>query len=191
MYSRLLKPLKSYSFFLFGARGTGKTTLLNFLFNAKNSIYYDLLDIELEDRLGRNPKLLFNQILSLPKNIKYIIIDEIQKLPKLLDLIHQFMNKNKKRFVFILTGSSARKLKRGGANLLAGRAFIYNLFPLIYNELGNDGIRRIRNDMWREDPNAPDYSTVTTDLPPFPHGVTIEGHGEIGQYRLITIEKLP
>ena len=64
----------------------------------------------------------------------HVIIDEIQKVPKLLDVVHDLMGETDKKF--ILTGSSARKLKRGGANLLAGRAFVYHFFPLSFLELG-------------------------------------------------------
>lgn len=74
-------------------------------------------------------------ISALPKHVTHIIIDDIQKVPKLLDVIHFLCEKTKKKF--ILTGSSARKLKYGGVNLLAGRAFVYNLFPFTFLELEN------------------------------------------------------
>jgi predicted AAA+ superfamily ATPase len=135
MFKRILTISNTFNSFLFGARSTGKTTLLQKLFTKENFYWFDLLDIELEDRLAKKSNLLLDIINSLDKKIKYIIIDEIQKLPKLLDLIHQFLQKHPKRFIFILTGSSARKLKSGGANLLAGRAFVYNLYPLTFIEL--------------------------------------------------------
>lgn len=131
---RLLKPSKSNSFFLFGPRGSGKTTLISDVFN-KNSLFINLLHIEEEDRFRKNSDELISIVNSLPEKNKYIIIDEIQKVPKLLDAIHYLIEKTNK--VFILTGSSARKLKHGGANLLAGRAFVYNLFPFTSIELGD------------------------------------------------------
>ncbi len=138
MYPRLLKITDSFNCFLFGARGAGKTTYLQNYFNSLNTYWFDLLDIELEDRLTKSPHLFLDILSSLGKDIIYIIIDEIQKIPKLLDLVHQFLQKYPDRFRFILTGSSARKLKRGGADMLAGRAFVYYLFPLCYSELGDD-----------------------------------------------------
>jgi len=136
MYRRTVEINKSHHLFLFGARGTGKTTLLQVLFKNRDDILrIDLLDLELEARYSKTPKLLVDEIQAAP-GLKYILIDEIQKVPKLLDLIHQFIQKNGNRIIFILTGSSAKKLKQGGANLLAGRAFVYHLFPLSFLELG-------------------------------------------------------
>lgn len=135
MFNRVVNPLKTRSFFLFGARGTGKTTFLRGQFNQKNSFWIDLLDIDLEMKLQKRPMELVEILKGIEKNktIKWIIIDEIQKIPKLLDIIHKEIEK--KRFLFALTGSSARKLKRGAANLLAGRAFENFLFPLTITEL--------------------------------------------------------
>lgn len=133
---RLLKLPSSRSFFLFGARNTGKSTLLRHLFNSENTYWIDLLDPELEDRYLREPISFKQEVLALDASIKYIVIDEIQKLPKLLDLVHQLIEST--NIIFIMTGSSARKLKHGGANLLAGRAFVYNLFPFTSIELEKD-----------------------------------------------------
>lgn len=135
MYKRLLKPLRNHSFFVFGARGTGKSTLIKELF-ANNSISFDLLDPELESEFSRSPNKFKERVLALNSKCKYIIIDEVQKLPKLLDIVHWLIENTNK--VFILTGSSARKLKQGQANLLAGRAFTYNLLPFCSFELGED-----------------------------------------------------
>lgn len=138
MYARELKISKNHHLFLFGARGTGKTTYLEYLLkNERALLKIDLLDIELEEKYALNPKLLIQQ-LNANEDIKYVLIDEIQKLPKLLDIIHQYIHQHKNKTIFILTGSSAKKLKQGGANLLAGRAFVYNLFPLAYTELQDD-----------------------------------------------------
>lgn len=130
--SRLLKLPKDYSFFLFGPRGTGKSTLIFDIYK-KNSFIINLLDTELEERFARNPNELIQIVNALPNKTKYIVIDEVQKVPKLLDIVHHLIEKTNK--IFILTGSSARKLKQGHANLLAGRAFVYNLYPFSYLEI--------------------------------------------------------
>ena len=132
MFKRLVKISKRHSFFLFGARATGKTTLLNKEFPAEATLVIDLLDPNLDDRLAQDPSSLKTMIAAYP-NKKWILIDEIQKNPKLLDVVHS-LSSNKK-IKFILTGSSARKLKRGSANLLAGRAFKYVCHPLTHIEL--------------------------------------------------------
>ena len=131
---RLQKLSRSSSFFLFGARGTGKTTLLQQLFPAKNALWIDLLSFEDEDRFSSNPDLL-SEILA-ESRPRRVIIDEIQKVPKILDIVHREMQKSKKT-QFILTGSSSRKLKRGAADLLAGRALSFALHPLTHKELGD------------------------------------------------------
>lgn len=133
---RLLQLPLSRSFFLFGARNTGKSTLLKHTFESKNTLWIDLLDPSFEERYSRDPASFKQEVLALDQNVKYIVIDEVQKLPKLLDLVHQLIEDTDK--IFIMTGSSARKLKHGGANLLAGRAFVYNLFPFTSIELGKD-----------------------------------------------------
>ena len=97
------------SFFLFGARQTGKTTLLKQLF--PQARYYDLLKSDEFERLSRSPKLLREELQDCPKDT-LVIIDEVQKLPVLLDEVHWLMTNSELRF--ILTGSSARKLRRSG-----------------------------------------------------------------------------
>jgi len=132
MYTRLIKPPENKSFFLFGPRGTGKTTWVKSHF--KKALYLDLLEAELFNDLLANPQRIENFI---PKGFDdWIIIDEVQRIPELLNEIHRLIEKCK--FKFILTGSNARKLKRKGPNLLAGRALTYSLHPLIALELGND-----------------------------------------------------
>jgi predicted AAA+ superfamily ATPase len=113
--------LPKKSFFLFGPRGSGKTTLLQTFLKPSETLMIDLLDPVQEDTFLRRPQELQERILSQPKTIRTILIDEIQKAPRLLDVVHSFMEKTSLRFV--LTGSSARKLRRGASNLLAGRAF--------------------------------------------------------------------
>ena len=133
MIPRILEITKENSFFLFGARGTGKTTYIKDIFNTENSIYIDLLQPDIEDLYSRKPETLEQQVLALSDNIKWIILDEIQKTPRLLDVVHRLIESSNRKFV--LTGSSGRKLKRGASNLLAGRAFVYTMHPVVYLEL--------------------------------------------------------
>jgi predicted AAA+ superfamily ATPase len=135
MLPRLLRLPKNRSFFLFGARSTGKSTLLAQRFSKVKTLWIDLLDPLEEDRFARNPNLLKELVNAMPSEQTHIVIDEIQKLPKLLDVVHSLIRTTNKKF--IMTGSSARKLKYGGANLLAGRAFVYHLFPFSFLELKN------------------------------------------------------
>lgn len=97
-------------------------------------LYIDLLKPDEEERLIKNPSDLIAQIQGLEPAVSWVIVDEIQKIPKLLDVVHFCIEKHQKKFA--LTGSSARKLKRGSANLLAGRAFVHRFFPLTHLELG-------------------------------------------------------
>lgn len=137
MVKRIANLSKRHSFFLFGARGTGKSTLIRERFSAEfSTLTIDLLNPDLEEEYSKNPMLLYEKIKSNPKKWDWIFIDEVQKIPKLLDVVHKAIEDLKVKF--ILTGSSSRKLKRGGANLLAGRAFLYSLFPLTRMELGNN-----------------------------------------------------
>ncbi|MCB9029515.1 MAG: ATP-binding protein [Deltaproteobacteria bacterium] len=133
MIKRQLNILKSQSFFLFGARGTGKTSLLHELFREEKTLWIDLLKGQAELQFSERPDSLSEMIAKQKPN--WVVVDEVQKVPKLLDIAHHEIEK--KSTMFALTGSSARKLKKGGANLLAGRAFVYNLFPFTHRELGD------------------------------------------------------
>ena len=129
------------SAFLWGARQTGKSTLLKVLF--PESIYFDLLLSNEYDRFQRNPALL-REILAAADTSKVVIIDEIQRIPALLNEIHwMIVNKSIR---FILSGSSPRNILRTGGNLLGGRAIRYELYPLIYREIPDfDLIRALNN----------------------------------------------
>ena len=130
MYSRIIKAPKAKSFFLFGPRGTGKTTWVKTAF--PKATYIDLLEAEIFNDLLANPQRLENFI---PRNSgDWIIIDEVQRVPELLNEAHRLIEKHK--YKFILTGSSARKLRRKGFNLLGGRALTYAMHPLTAIELG-------------------------------------------------------
>jgi predicted AAA+ superfamily ATPase len=124
------------SFFLFGPRGVGKTTLLEERFSTSDSLIVDLLDPNTFGELSLDISR-FTALIDSPEHIaKRVIIDEVQKLPILLDVVHSQIQKRKRQFV--LTGSSSRRLKQKGTNLLAGRAWIYNLYPFTAAELGDD-----------------------------------------------------
>lgn len=132
MYSRLLKAPRGKSFFLFGPRGTGKTTYVKKSF--PGAVYIDLLEAELFNDLLANPQRLAGLI---PKSAEaWVIIDEAQKVPELLSEVHRLIEN--KGYKFILTGSSARKIRQRGHDLLAGRALTYSLHPLTATELGED-----------------------------------------------------
>lgn len=135
MVQRFLSLSKAQSFFLFGARGTGKSTLLKSTAFLENAFKIDLLKPDQEDAYALRPELLLERGLVL-KPGSWVVIDEIQKIPKLLDVVHSLIEERKLKFA--LTGSSARKLKRGHANLLAGRASVFELFPLTAKELQDD-----------------------------------------------------
>ncbi len=133
MFRRVINiPLKTRkSFFLFGPRGTGKTTWLRQ--HLPRALFINLLQSEHHNRLSANPGLIRQMIP--PDYSDWIIIDEIQRVPELLNEIHDLIES--KKHIFILTGSSARKLRQKGVNLLAGRALTYYLHPLTANEQGN------------------------------------------------------
>ena len=131
-YRRAIRVNQNKSFFLFGPRGTGKTTWLRH--NFKDALYIDLLRIDIYTNLLAYPE---NLIHFVPDGFSdWIIIDEIQRVPELLNEVHRLIEE--KRYKFILTGSSARKLRKGGVNLLAGRALTYYMYPLTAEELGGD-----------------------------------------------------
>ena len=135
MLDRTINLPELNSFFLFGARQTGKTTLLKNSFAANSTKIYNLLLGEEYSRLIAKPSLFREEVLSLPATISHVLVDEVQRVPELLNEVHELINQSCPQ-KFILTGSSARKLKRNKANLLAGRALNYRLFPLTYFELG-------------------------------------------------------
>ena len=132
MYSRLFTPPAHKSFFLFGPRGTGKSTWVRRTF--PQAVYLDLLEAELYLALTANPQRLSRYI---PKDFTgWVILDEVQKIPEVLNEVHRLIERQ--RLTFILTGSSARKLREKGVNLLAGRALTCHFHPLTVEELGRD-----------------------------------------------------
>ena len=128
------------STFVWGARQVGKTTLIHQTY--PNAVYYDLLLAKNFERLQRNPSLLGEELAILNEG-DIVVIDEVQKIPQLLDEVHSLIFR--KNIRFILSGSSPRKLKRHGANLLGGRALKSVLYPLVSAEIPDfDIIKAIR-----------------------------------------------
>jgi predicted AAA+ superfamily ATPase len=144
---------------LLGARGTGKSTFIQDLMVESQGrkplkfLHIDLLDTDQFDPLFLRPATLREQVEA--EKPDWVIIDEVQKIPKLLDIVHQLMERYKK-IKFGLTGSSARKLKREGANLLAGRAFGYKMHPITFLESKMD-LMEVLN--WGSLPKTLQYKT--------------------------------
>ena len=145
MYKRIfdIENKLDEGMFLFGARQTGKSTLLKERF--KGAIYYDLLNPDIRKAFKRNPNSLKEALWNRAAGT-LVIIDEIQKVPELLDIVHSLMVD--KGLWFILSGSSSRKLKRSGANTLGGRAIPETLFPLVWPEVTDFQLdRAVQNGM--------------------------------------------
>lgn len=145
MYKRIfdIESKLDEGMFLFGARQTGKSTLLKERF--KEAIYYDLLNPGVRKAFKLNPNSLWEALQDKPAGT-LVIVDEIQKVPELLDVVHSLMVD--KGLFFILSGSSARKLKRSGANTLGGRAIPETLYPLVWPEVTDFQIdRAVQNGM--------------------------------------------
>lgn len=135
LYKRLIslpKPESSQSFFLFGQRGTGKTTLLKEQWVDSKTLIVDLLNTRDYLELLNSPWKLRERV----NGVSRVLIDEVQKVPLLLDEVHKIIEEQGVQFA--LTGSSARKLKKAGVNMLAGRAYQFKLFPLTSIELGSE-----------------------------------------------------
>ncbi|MEK6652811.1 MAG: AAA family ATPase [Nitrospirota bacterium] len=132
MVNRRLKLPADKSFFLFGPRQSGKTTLINSVF--KDKIYnVNLLLSEQFFKYSKDPSLLRKEVMEKKKSIKHVFIDEVQRVPELLNEVQHLIDSTSLHF--IMSGSSARKLKRGYANLLGGRAVQRFLFPFMWNEV--------------------------------------------------------
>jgi len=130
MLKRILNAPEQ-SFFLLGPRGSGKSTWLRSMFPDAHVV--DLLSEETYQRLLSNPGQFAGELRAIPSG-RWVVVDEVQRLPDLLYEVHRFMEE--KRLNFVLCGSSARKLKRAGVNLLAGRALRRSMHPFVPEELG-------------------------------------------------------
>ncbi len=122
---------------IFGARQVGKTVLMNNVIPKEHAVLYNLQDISVRRRLEKDPAVFTRELKVLPAKITYVFVDEIQKIPALLEEVQFLYDRDKSRFQFFLTGSSARKLPRHSANLLPGRSHLYHLFPVALAEEGH------------------------------------------------------
>ncbi|MFM8453922.1 MAG: ATP-binding protein [Gammaproteobacteria bacterium] len=140
MIERLFRPPEKQSFFLFGPRGTGKSTFIREYY--QNALYLDFLLPKVERDYRNHPELLIEVVDAhmLKEGMEFlrVIIDEVQKVPSILSVVHAILEdpRFKDRIQFILTGSNARKLKRVGVDLLGGRAWRCTLHPFMAVELG-------------------------------------------------------
>ena len=132
MFARNVAFESGVSCFLFGPRGTGKTFWLRHVF--PEAVFIDLLEARTFNTLSADPQRIENRLAK--SKDEPIIIDEIQKIPSLLDEVHRLIETRQQWFV--LTGSSARKLRRSGVNLLGGRAITKYMHPLTASEIGKD-----------------------------------------------------
>lgn len=129
MFPRKL-PRPETSLFLLGPRGTGKSTWIHQTF--PDAIRYDLLDSGEALRLSKEPQRLYQELDSQPAGT-WVVLDEVQKVPALLNEVHRLIEP--RGLQFVLCGSSARKLRRGGVNLLAGRAISAEMYPFVSAEV--------------------------------------------------------
>lgn len=141
---------------MFGPRGTGKTTFLKHFFDPTELEYIDLLNIEEEDRFARNLLELEERVHALQPPKTWIVLDEIQRIPRLLDVVHRLIETTSVKFA--ITGSSGRKLLRGASNLLAGRAFVNHLHPLTISEL-SDSVPLLELLKWGSLPKVIQFQT--------------------------------
>lgn len=137
MIPRLCNIPKKESFFLFGPRQTGKSTLIKMDFSSETTLSYNLLLNNEFVRLKANPDLFIKEVVTRPPHITHIFVDEAQRVSELLNGVHYILEETTNPPQFILSGSSARKLKKEHANLLGGRAWTRHLHPLTQRELGN------------------------------------------------------
>jgi len=138
LHKKLISPLSQNKIrLIFGARQVGKTILLQHILAELiegNSISYNLQDASIRRRLERDPAIFTRELQALPAKITHVFVDEIQKIPALLEEIQFLYDRDKLRWQFFLTGSSARKLRGHSANLLPGRSHVYHLYPVSLNE---------------------------------------------------------
>lgn len=137
MYKRKLKK-PSNSAIIFGPRGSGKSTWISQ--NFKGCLTYNLLNTKEQIRLSMDPSQFYHEVKAVGTK-SWIVVDEIQKVPALLDEVHRLIEED--GIKFLLSGSSARKLKRGSSNLLAGRAISYRMFPFCSDEVDTSDVNTI------------------------------------------------
>jgi len=158
MYTRnqVFKDAEEQSLFLWGVRQVGKSTLLKQMFG--NAMVFDLLKNDVLRRLARRPEELREAVLA-ADHTQTIIIDEIQKIPELLNEVHWLIENTNKRF--ILSGSSPRKILSKGVNLLGGRALRYELYPLSFSEIPDfDILKALNQGLLPKHYDAKNYETM-------------------------------
>ncbi len=143
---------------LFGARQTGKTALLAHLLAGAETASFNLQDSSLRRRLESDPSSFSREVRALPRATRHVLVDEVQKVPALLDEIQDLYDADPTRYQFFLTGSSARRLRTHSSNLLPGRSHVYSIYPI---------------SRWETDTHLADswpWSQAATpcDDPPFP-----------------------
>ena len=148
---------------LFGARQTGKTELLRRIVPAETSIFYDLAASDQRRRFETDPARFGREARALPARIRNIVVDEVQKVPALLDEVQSLFDEKKSRFQIYLTGSSARSLRRHSANLLPGRSHLFRLLPVCQWE--SEGPERYS---WSGANPKADGKKIQDSLPVFP-----------------------
>jgi uncharacterized protein len=137
-YKRLIRLPENESFFLFGPRQVGKTTCIQDSFDPQTTLNIDLLKIDNLRQISNNPNYIEEMLLANPQT-KRVVIDEVQLYPSILNLVHRLIESLEEAPKFILTGSSARKLRKANANMLGGRAWNLSMFPLTYLEIDQHG----------------------------------------------------
>jgi predicted AAA+ superfamily ATPase len=153
-------PAKNKVRLLLGARQTGKTELLRALVSPQRSAVFNLQDSALRRRFEQDPSRFGAQVRALPREIGEVVVDEIQKVPALLDEVQSLYDEDRTTRQFFLTGSSARQLRRGAANLLPGRSHLFHLFPVCrWEQADHDAFL---------DELGPISSRRPTKAPPFP-----------------------
>ena len=129
-FQRRFLPVPEQSFFLFGPRGTGKSTWLRHMF--PEALFVDLLHPDVYREMSARPERLRELVLGSPQRVT-VVVDEVQRVPELLNVVHALIEQPVRQ-QFVLTGSSARKLRRGRIDLLAGRALYHTLHPFMAAE---------------------------------------------------------
>ncbi len=163
--ARLQKDLiKPFVHILFGARQTGKTTLLNALISGP-ALYYNLADPEERTHLLADPGAFKRECEALPpsRDPQFVFVDEVQAVPSVFDAVQVLYDRDKDRWRFVLCGSSARKLRKTGANLLPGRCLLHRLYPLILQERPPEPEPSVSH------PPLCPLSDINALSPPFPH----------------------
>jgi predicted AAA+ superfamily ATPase len=135
MFNRIAKPSLTHSFFLIGPRGTGKSTLLHERLRTENAHFIGLRAPDIEDLVHRDPKGLERQLTALHADVQWIVIEEIHKVPELLDIVPRLLESTNRRF--IMCGTKARKISRQSSGIAEGNPRVYKLHPLTFLELGD------------------------------------------------------